>query len=123
MRRLLPSARALMLALAALGLAAAPCPAAANGSQPQRPLRMNEIQVIGTHNSYHRELSPAERMARRGGWWAACNLTASSLAGLGRNECRRRSRLASRRADTASRGGAASRVADLGRCHAPRHLE
>ncbi|MGH3146122.1 MAG: phosphatidylinositol-specific phospholipase C1-like protein [Rubrobacter sp.] len=25
------------------------------------PLRMNQIQVIGTHNSYHRELSPQEQ--------------------------------------------------------------
>jgi hypothetical protein len=51
------------LALAALCMAAAPDPAAGNGPSPQRPLRMNEIQVIGTHNSYHRELSPAERAA------------------------------------------------------------
>jgi hypothetical protein len=51
------------LALVALSMAAAPGPAAGNGPSPQRPLRMNEIQVIGTHNSYHRELSPAERAA------------------------------------------------------------
>jgi Phosphoinositide phospholipase C, Ca2+-dependent len=37
--------------------------AAANGRGPQQSLRMNEIQVIGTHNSYHRELSKAERGA------------------------------------------------------------
>jgi Phosphoinositide phospholipase C, Ca2+-dependent len=55
--------------LMTLGLAAAavagmaPAPAAADGAPAQRPLRMNEIQVIGTHNSYHRELSPAERAA------------------------------------------------------------
>ena len=29
----------------------------------QARARMNEIQVIGTHNSYHRELSKAERVA------------------------------------------------------------
>jgi hypothetical protein len=29
-------------------------------------LRLNEIQVIGTHNSYHRELSKAERAAHDG---------------------------------------------------------
>jgi Phosphoinositide phospholipase C, Ca2+-dependent len=52
-----------IVALAVVGLAAAPVPAAGNGSPPQRPLRMNELQVIGTHNSYHRELSPAERGA------------------------------------------------------------
>jgi Phosphoinositide phospholipase C, Ca2+-dependent len=47
---------ALSLALAAF----AGGPAAANGGGGKRPLRMNEIQVIGTHNSYHRELSKAE---------------------------------------------------------------
>jgi hypothetical protein len=53
----------LTLALAAAGLAAAPGPATGNGEGSQRPLRMNEIQVLGTHNSYHRELSNAERAA------------------------------------------------------------
>jgi Phosphoinositide phospholipase C, Ca2+-dependent len=48
-------------ALTALALAAAA--SAAAGAPSTRPLRMNEIQVIGTHNSYHRELSPAERAA------------------------------------------------------------
>jgi Phosphoinositide phospholipase C, Ca2+-dependent len=49
--------------LAAVALAATPGPAAGNGESTKRPLRMNEIQVIGTHNSYHRELSKAERAA------------------------------------------------------------
>ncbi len=44
----------LLAALAALAMAA---PATARGPD------MNEIQVIGTHNSYHRELSPAEQAA------------------------------------------------------------
>jgi hypothetical protein len=46
---------ALTLVLASL---AAPGASGAKG-----PLRMNEIQVIGTHNSYHRELSKAEHGA------------------------------------------------------------
>ena len=49
------------LALAAVALAAAA--SAAAGAPSHRPLRMNELQVIGTHNSYHRELSQAERAA------------------------------------------------------------
>jgi hypothetical protein len=49
------------LALTALALAVAA--SAAAGAPSTRQLRMNEIQVIGTHNSYHRELSPAERAA------------------------------------------------------------
>jgi hypothetical protein len=48
-------ALALPLALAAQGSAVA-----------QGPLRMNEIQTIGTHNSYHRELSKAEQVAHDG---------------------------------------------------------
>ena len=40
-----------------------PAGAAANGAPGKRALRMNELQVIGTHNSYHRELSVAERVA------------------------------------------------------------
>jgi Phosphoinositide phospholipase C, Ca2+-dependent len=50
---------ALTLVLACFG----PGVAAANGGGPQQSLRMNEIQVIGTHNSYHRELSKAEHGA------------------------------------------------------------
>lgn len=53
----------LTLALAAAVLAAAPGPATGNGETSRSSLRMNEIQVIGTHNSYHRELSKAERAA------------------------------------------------------------
>jgi hypothetical protein len=54
---------ALTLSLAIVILAGEPGPAAANGAAGKRPLRMNEVQVIGTHNSYHRELSKAERGA------------------------------------------------------------
>ena len=61
-RRRAHNALLLTLVLVAVALAAAPGPAAGNG-EPKRPLRMNEIQVIGTHNSYHRELSKAERAA------------------------------------------------------------
>ncbi len=56
-------ALALTLALAAVALAAAPAPAAGNGGSATPPLRMNELQVVGTHNSYHRELSKPERAA------------------------------------------------------------
>jgi hypothetical protein len=62
-RRRAFSTLALTLALAALTAASAPGLAAANGHGPQHSLRMNEIQVIGTHNSYHRELSKPERAA------------------------------------------------------------
>jgi Phosphoinositide phospholipase C, Ca2+-dependent len=51
------------LASAAVALAAAPGPATGNGPEAKQPVRMNQIQVIGTHNSYHRELSKAERAA------------------------------------------------------------
>ena len=54
-------AAAVALALAATALV--PTAAAANGRSAGPALRMNEIQVIGTHNSYHRELSAAERVA------------------------------------------------------------
>jgi hypothetical protein len=37
--------------------------ASPNGRGRLHSLRMNEIQVIGTHNSYHRELSKPERAA------------------------------------------------------------
>ena len=57
--------RTLSIALASLvaALAATAAPAGANGAAPRPPLRMNQIQVIGTHNSYHRELSKPERAA------------------------------------------------------------
>ncbi len=61
-RRRARIATPLTVALAA-AVAAGPGPAAGNGGASQEPLRMNEIQVIGTHNSYHRELSKAERAA------------------------------------------------------------
>ena len=57
------TAVALTLALAAFSAASAPGLAAANARGAQHSLRMNEIQVIGTHNSYHRELSKAEHAA------------------------------------------------------------
>jgi hypothetical protein len=57
-----PSLPLLALAVAALALAT-PAPADGNGRQTKRALRMNQLQVIGTHNSYHRELSKAERAA------------------------------------------------------------
>jgi hypothetical protein len=59
----LPAVLTLVLALAAVVLTAAPGLAAANGRGAQHSLRMNEIQVIGTHNSYHRELSKPEQAA------------------------------------------------------------
>jgi hypothetical protein len=51
---------ALTVAVAVVG---APAASLANGKAAKRPLRMNEIQAIGTHNSYHRELSEREREA------------------------------------------------------------
>jgi hypothetical protein len=65
-RRRALAAPSLTLALAAVALACAPGLAAGKGPPAKRALRMNEIQVIGTHNSYHRELSPAERAAHDG---------------------------------------------------------
>jgi hypothetical protein len=57
------TALALTLFVALAILAGTPGTAAGNGPSGKRPLRMNEIQVIGTHNSYHRELTNAERAA------------------------------------------------------------
>lgn len=48
---------------AALTAVSLPGLAAANGRGAKPSLRMNEIQVIGTHNSYHRELSKPEHAA------------------------------------------------------------
>jgi Phosphoinositide phospholipase C, Ca2+-dependent len=56
----LPMPRRLALTAVALVVLA---PTATAAGQAQGPLRMNEIQTIGTHNSYHRELSKAERAA------------------------------------------------------------
>jgi hypothetical protein len=39
-------------------------PPAAHASRPDGQLRLNQIQVIGTHNSYHVEASPAEEALR-----------------------------------------------------------
>ena len=47
----------LPVVLAALMLSAA----AAGPAVAAPPVRMNEVQVIGTHNSYHREMTQAER--------------------------------------------------------------
>jgi hypothetical protein len=56
----MPRRRARTVLALTLALAVATA-ASANGAPAKRPLRMNEIQVIGTHNSYHRELSePAQ---------------------------------------------------------------
>jgi hypothetical protein len=52
----------LTTALATLiGLLTAP---AALGTEKKVPLRLNQVQVIGTHNSYHREATPAESALR-----------------------------------------------------------
>jgi Phosphoinositide phospholipase C, Ca2+-dependent len=55
--------RALATVAVTLVLAAAVPSGAGAGGGAVGPLRMNEIQVIGTHNSYHRELSAPERAA------------------------------------------------------------
>jgi len=55
--------RALATVAVTLVLAAAVPGGAGAGGGAVGPLRMNEIQVIGTHNSYHRELSGPERAA------------------------------------------------------------
>ena len=65
-----------MIAPAALTLAAlllATVPAMADGAGP----RMNEVQVIGTHNSYKRELAGAELAAQQGIDPGAANLAYS----------------------------------------------
>jgi hypothetical protein len=49
--------------LISLALVALAGSAAASTAAGAAPLRMNQIQTIGTHNSYHRELSKAERAA------------------------------------------------------------
>jgi Phosphoinositide phospholipase C, Ca2+-dependent len=59
------TARRTLIPLVLLALLAALAPAAAGAKRGpgKGVVRMNEIQVIGTHNSYHRELSKAERVA------------------------------------------------------------
>jgi len=60
----MPHRRVLIAVALTLALCASvPGFAAAKGRGAEHPLRMNEIQVIGTHNSYHRELSKPERAA------------------------------------------------------------
>ncbi|RCK68088.1 hypothetical protein DT076_18030 [Desertihabitans brevis] len=51
------------LVAAALATQAAPGPAVADRST-DRATRINELQVVATHNSYHRELSGAEQEAQ-----------------------------------------------------------
>jgi hypothetical protein len=58
-----PRRAATVAALAAIAAVGVPGSAEAGGGGGPRPLRMNEIQVVGTHNSYHRELSGPERAA------------------------------------------------------------
>jgi hypothetical protein len=55
--------RALSSVVVTLLLAALVSDAAGANGGGGGPLRMNEIQLIGTHNSYHRELSGPERAA------------------------------------------------------------
>jgi Phosphoinositide phospholipase C, Ca2+-dependent len=55
--------RALATVAVTLVLAAAVPSGAGAGGGGLGPLRMNETQVIGTHNSYHRELSGPRRAA------------------------------------------------------------
>src|SRR5689334_483539 len=47
-------------ALAASGVAGT-----AYSRSPGNDLRLNQIQVVGSHNSYHRELSPAEQKVQQ----------------------------------------------------------
>jgi hypothetical protein len=55
--------RVLATVAVTLVLSAAVPSGAGAGGGAVGPVRMNEIQVIGTHNSYHRELSGPERAA------------------------------------------------------------
>ena len=60
---LAPSIAAVLVGL--VSLVGAPGSARAAGSHnPDRQLRLNQLQVIGTHNSYHLEASPAESALR-----------------------------------------------------------
>ena len=73
------------VALAVLAAWSMPGLANADGRGALQSLRMNEIQVIGTHNSYHRELSKPERAAHDaiyGGAPIYDNLLAYSHASL-----------------------------------------
>jgi hypothetical protein len=71
--------RALAAVAVTLVLSAAVPAGAGGGGGAVGPLRMNEIQLIGTHNSYHRELSGPER--------AAHDAVYGGLAGCTRTRC------------------------------------
>ena len=60
-KRSLRTSVILLTVFATCGLLGAP---AAEAFRPEGPLRINQIQVIGTHNSYHVEASPAEEALR-----------------------------------------------------------
>jgi hypothetical protein len=51
------------VALAALIVAVGVAPSASVAARSEDSLRMNQLQVIGTHNSYHRELRGPEKQA------------------------------------------------------------
>jgi hypothetical protein len=55
-----PSVLAVLVA-AVLGAAVAAPTVGASHAQQSSPVRMNELQVIGTHNSYKRELTETEQ--------------------------------------------------------------
>lgn len=58
----------LAAAVAALAALTTASPATASGSE----LRINQIQTMATHNSYHREVTDAEKEVQRrtdAGWW------------------------------------------------------
>lgn len=63
-RRVVAVAIAVVALLAALG-APGPAPAGAGVAAPGDDLRINEIQVVGSHNSYHLAASAAETALRR----------------------------------------------------------
>ncbi|WP_308165825.1 phosphatidylinositol-specific phospholipase C1-like protein [Actinomadura sp. NEAU-AAG7] len=73
MRRHLLALATLSTAVTALaGTLAAAYPAQATGHGDKGPVRLNQIQMIATHNSYHRELTSAEKAVqakRDSGWW------------------------------------------------------
>ena len=80
------------LALVALMavLLAVPATAAARPHAGKGPVRMNELQVIGTHNSYKRELSRAEEaeydeIVKRPGDYQEFLAYSHTLAGADRN--------------------------------------
>ena len=58
-----PAAVLAATALAALVSSAVPAQAVTPGRSAPEAVRMNQVQVIGTHNSYHREVSAAEQSA------------------------------------------------------------